>query len=166
MKTRMYIRLCAVAIIIVVVITAFLSCDRNDEIPVTTWRTTGIHRIEVEFSDTAYWEGLCLFTAGYNAGSGKTLYENNKMLENDSTGAYTERKLRRYNIYSEGTCNFMAVGISAMPRRLIAIPLKITFKGYIDDKLSNSATCEFLPEQESNVVEFRTEIRDWEYEQY
>jgi len=158
MKSKKYLNFCAGIIITMVIAIAFLSCDRSGEIPVTTWRTTGVHRIEVVFGDTTKWVGQCVFTAGYKTGSGKSLYENEKKL-NDSTEMYIEKSLRSYNVYSDQASNFMAVGISAYATSSNAKNLTFTIKGYVNGILTNTAIYEFLPEMKVKSIEFRTETR-------
>lgn len=153
---KKYLNFCAGIIITMVIAIAFLSCDRSGEIPVTTWRTTGVHRIEVVFGDTTKWVGQCVFTAGYRTGSG--LYEDGKQL-NDSTEMYIEKSLRSYNVYSDETCDLMAVGISFYAKSPDAKLLTITIRGYVNDNLTNTAICEFQPETKVKSVEFRTEAR-------
>ena len=136
----------------------FISCNNDDEIPITTWRTTGVHRIEVVFSDTTNWVGQCVFTAGYKTGTGKALYEDGKKL-NDSTEMYIEKSLRNFNVYSEETSNIMAACVSVYSRTTDNNPLTIKIRGYVNDSLTNTATCEFLPEIKVKAIEFRTEVR-------
>ena len=142
-------------VLLIMAATLFASCE-NDEIPVTTWRTTGVHRIEVEFSDTTDWIGQCVFTAGFFKDMKKTLFEDGVRL-NTTSEMYVEKKLRNYNVFSEEKCNVMAAGVSAFATSRYAKPLTIILRGYIDGKLTNTIKYMFLPKMEVMDLEFYTE---------
>lgn len=148
----------AIMAILIMTITLFLSCDRNDEIPITTWKTTGVHRIEITFSDTLKWNGVCAFVAGYSSIAGLPLFENGIQI-NDSTERYVEMRLRNYNVYTGKNCNGMIAGIRAFPRTPEAKPLTIMFKGYVNDVLTNTEIVEFAPEIQVKEIKFRTEVQ-------
>ena len=151
MKTFLkYSLLMAVVLVSMVTLTSCGGSDGDDpgnKINVTT----GVHRIDVEFSgDTDGWGLQTIFIGSYRDQSNVYLYENGQKI-NEYAGSFMGKEFRKYSVETDAECDLFQVTVTATIKNLAAGTFTVTLRGYVNGQQKNMKVYEFKPDTQTIV---------------
>lgn len=117
----------------------FTSCgDDDDDLPGGDG-TTGVHRIDIQFSDnnTAKWKATTIFYGMKSNGSYSSLYENDKQLPaTGSTHTWSTDEMRNISVQTENGSRAViaSIIIQTVNIKPAESDVTVTFVGYVNNK--------------------------------
>lgn len=157
MKTFLkYSLLMAVVLVSVVALTA---CGGNsDDDPGKRINvTTGVHRIDVEFSGVADgWDLQTMFIGAYKDQTNVNLYENGQKI-NETAGSFMGKVFRNYSVETDADCDIFQVTVSLILKNSAAGTVTVTLRGYVNGQQKNMKVYEFKPDAQVKSCVFSAE---------
>lgn len=161
MKKLVFEKLMLIALMAMVAMT-FSACggSGNDDLPGTGGVTKGVHRIDVQFSESA---GNCSVTMGFTAynekGSFVKLYDNGKEVT-DNDGGYKTNVMRDISISTDDGAIGLAVGVYVAGKNMgkIKDDVTVTLVGYTNNKRVKTQTVVFPAGTRNGSITFYTNV--------
>ena len=161
MKKLVFEKLMMIALMAMVAMT-FSACggSDSDDLPGTGGVTKGVHRIDVQFSESA---GDCSVTMGFTAynekGNFVKLYDNGKEVT-DSDGGYKTNVLRDISISTDDGAIGLAVAIIVAGKNMgkIKDDVTVTLVGYTNNKRVKTQTVVFPAGTKNGSITFYTNV--------
>ncbi|MBE6258286.1 MAG: hypothetical protein E7103_10090 [Prevotella sp.] len=145
---------------IVAVCVTFAACggdDKDDDPGNVVKTTTGVHRIDVEFSGaTDSWNLQVMFIGTHGNTTSVDLYENGKKLGTEVPGTFIGDTFRNYSVETDASCDLFEVTLSAIPKTNPG-SFTVTLKGYVNGKQTNMKVFEFKPDAQVKGCIFYSE---------
>ena len=145
---------------IVAVCVTFAACggdDKDDDPGNVVKTTTGVHRIDVEFSGaTDSWSLQVMFIGTHGNTTSVDLYENGKKLGTEVPGTFIGDTFRNYSVETDASCDLFEVTLSAIPKTNPG-SFTVTLKGYVNGKQTNMKVFEFKPDAQVKGCIFYSE---------
>lgn len=155
-KTFKYLMMAMMAVVCM----TFAACggdDKDDDPGNVVKTTTGVHRIDVEFSGaTDGWSLQAMFIGTHGNTSSVELYENGKKVGTDVPGTFVGDTFRNYSVETDASCDLFEVTLSAIPMTNPGT-FTVTLKGYVNGKQTNMKVFEFKPDAQVKGCIFYSE---------